>query len=148
MQNRSCLRYAGDTKQDMTISAPGKRERQRFVEKNGRCNVQHDNLVGETSWYISNLFTTLVNLTWWWNLHGSLAGYRFYVVDNSLYSQWHQTTRPQLILHPVRRQRLQLSVRILVVVGWPLWVFVPMYDVQTRLVNMLKLEPHCRASLF
>ncbi|XP_077451000.1 uncharacterized protein LOC144070281 [Stigmatopora argus] len=31
---------------------------QRFVEKNGRCNVLHGNLGGETSRYISDLFTS------------------------------------------------------------------------------------------
>ncbi|XP_019738874.1 G protein-activated inward rectifier potassium channel 1-like [Hippocampus comes] len=48
--------------------APAKRKRQRFVEKNGRCNVQHGNLGGETGRYISDLFTTLVDLKWRWNL--------------------------------------------------------------------------------
>ncbi|KAL4617754.1 G protein-activated inward rectifier potassium channel 1-like isoform X1 [Arapaima gigas] len=48
--------------------APAKKKRQRFVEKNGRCNVQHGNLAGETSRYISDLFTTLVDLKWRWNL--------------------------------------------------------------------------------
>ncbi|XP_009463012.1 PREDICTED: G protein-activated inward rectifier potassium channel 1 [Nipponia nippon] len=42
--------------------------RQRFVDKNGRCNVQHGNLGGETSRYLSDLFTTLVDLKWRWNL--------------------------------------------------------------------------------
>ncbi|ROL42704.1 G protein-activated inward rectifier potassium channel 1 [Anabarilius grahami] len=45
-----------------------KRKRQRFVDKNGRCNVQHGNLGGETSRYLSDLFTTLVDLKWRWNL--------------------------------------------------------------------------------
>ncbi|XP_061159715.1 G protein-activated inward rectifier potassium channel 1 [Syngnathus typhle] len=45
-----------------------KKKRQRFVEKNGRCNVQHGNLGGETSRYLSDLFTTLVDLKWRWNL--------------------------------------------------------------------------------
>lgn len=49
-------------------SAPVKKKRQRFVEKNGRCNVQHGNLGGETSRYLSDLFTTLVDLKWRWNL--------------------------------------------------------------------------------
>ncbi|XP_077414913.1 G protein-activated inward rectifier potassium channel 1-like [Vanacampus margaritifer] len=50
-------------------SAPAsKKKRQRFVEKNGRCNVQHGNLGGETSRYLSDLFTTLVDLKWRWNL--------------------------------------------------------------------------------
>uniref|UniRef100_A0A3B1KJ40 G protein-activated inward rectifier potassium channel 1 n=1 Tax=Astyanax mexicanus TaxID=7994 RepID=A0A3B1KJ40_ASTMX len=51
-----------------TFPAPAKRKRQRFVEKNGRCNVQHGNLGGETSRYLSDLFTTLVDLKWRWNL--------------------------------------------------------------------------------
>ncbi|CAL8301673.1 unnamed protein product [Lota lota] len=57
-----------NTNQDTTFSAPAKRKRQRFVEKNGRCNVQHGNLGGESSRYISDLFTTLVDLKWRWNL--------------------------------------------------------------------------------
>nr|XP_040032143.1 G protein-activated inward rectifier potassium channel 1-like [Gasterosteus aculeatus aculeatus] len=57
-----------NTNQDMTFSAQVKKKRQRFVEKNGRCNVQHGNLGGETSRYISDLFTTLVDLKWRWNL--------------------------------------------------------------------------------
>ncbi|XP_038592174.1 G protein-activated inward rectifier potassium channel 1-like [Micropterus salmoides] len=57
-----------NTNQSVTFSAPVKRKRQRFVEKNGRCNVQHGNLGGETSRYISDLFTTLVDLKWRWNL--------------------------------------------------------------------------------
>jgi len=57
-----------NTNRDMTFSAPAKKKRQRFVEKNGRCNVQHGNLGGETSRYISDLFTTLVDLKWRWNL--------------------------------------------------------------------------------
>ncbi|NWH91592.1 KCNJ3 protein, partial [Aegithalos caudatus] len=48
-------------------SAP-RGKRQRFVDKNGRCNVQHGNLGGETSRYLSDLFTTLVDLKWRWNL--------------------------------------------------------------------------------
>ncbi|TSK14620.1 G protein-activated inward rectifier potassium channel 1 [Bagarius yarrelli] len=51
-----------------SFPAPAKRKRQRFVEKNGRCNVQHGNLGGETSRYLSDLFTTLVDLKWRWNL--------------------------------------------------------------------------------
>ncbi|XP_029312821.1 G protein-activated inward rectifier potassium channel 1-like [Cottoperca gobio] len=57
-----------NTNHGMTFTAPMKRKRQRFVEKNGRCNVQHGNLGGETSRYISDLFTTLVDLKWRWNL--------------------------------------------------------------------------------
>ncbi|KAF3704411.1 G protein-activated inward rectifier potassium channel 1 [Channa argus] len=57
-----------NTNRGTTFSAPVKKKRQRFVEKNGRCNVQHGNLGGETSRYISDLFTTLVDLKWRWNL--------------------------------------------------------------------------------
>ncbi|MEQ2224174.1 G protein-activated inward rectifier potassium channel 1 [Ilyodon furcidens] len=57
-----------NTSSSMTFSAPVKRKRQRFVEKNGHCNVQHGNLGGETSRYLSDLFTTLVDLKWRWNL--------------------------------------------------------------------------------
>ncbi|XP_017336226.1 G protein-activated inward rectifier potassium channel 1 [Ictalurus punctatus] len=65
----------GDDFQVATTSSSGgdfkqekKRKRQRFVDKNGRCNVQHGNLGGETSRYLSDLFTTLVDLKWRWNL--------------------------------------------------------------------------------
>uniref|UniRef100_UPI00359002EC G protein-activated inward rectifier potassium channel 1-like n=1 Tax=Myxine glutinosa TaxID=7769 RepID=UPI00359002EC len=44
------------------------RVRQRFVEKNGRCNVQHGNLGSESGRYLSDLFTALVDLHWRWNL--------------------------------------------------------------------------------
>ncbi|KAJ8253816.1 hypothetical protein COCON_G00204280 [Conger conger] len=57
-----------NTNRGSTYTAPVKKKRQRFVEKNGRCNVQHGNLGGETSRYISDLFTTLVDLKWRWNL--------------------------------------------------------------------------------
>ncbi|XP_078408320.1 G protein-activated inward rectifier potassium channel 1 isoform X1 [Cetorhinus maximus] len=50
------------------FNQPPKKKRQRFVDKNGRCNVQHGNLSGETSRYLSDLFTTLVDLKWRWNL--------------------------------------------------------------------------------
>ncbi|KAK6483057.1 G protein-activated inward rectifier potassium channel 1 [Huso huso] len=66
----------GDDYQVVTTSSSGsgfnqpapKRKRQRFVDKNGRCNVQHGNLGSETSRYLSDLFTTLVDLKWRWNL--------------------------------------------------------------------------------
>ncbi|XP_053326729.1 G protein-activated inward rectifier potassium channel 1 [Spea bombifrons] len=69
-------RKFGDDYQVVTTSSSGsgfnqaapKRKRQRFVEKNGRCNVQHGNLGSETSRYLSDLFTTLVDLKWRWNL--------------------------------------------------------------------------------
>ncbi|XP_039211803.1 G protein-activated inward rectifier potassium channel 1-like isoform X3 [Crotalus tigris] len=50
------------------VAAPSHRKRQRFVDKNGRCNVQHGNLGSENSRYLSDLFTTLVDLKWRWNL--------------------------------------------------------------------------------
>ncbi|XP_034395294.1 G protein-activated inward rectifier potassium channel 1 [Cyclopterus lumpus] len=57
-----------NTNRATTFSAPVKKKRQRFVDKNGRCNVQHGNLGGETSRYLSDLFTTLVDLKWRWNM--------------------------------------------------------------------------------
>ncbi|XP_051894678.1 G protein-activated inward rectifier potassium channel 1-like isoform X2 [Pristis pectinata] len=57
-----------NTSRGSTYNAPIKKKRQRFVDKNGRCNVQHGNLGGETSRYLSDLFTTLVDLKWRWNL--------------------------------------------------------------------------------
>ncbi|KAG7261246.1 hypothetical protein CRUP_032420 [Coryphaenoides rupestris] len=63
----------GDDYQVVTTSSSGsgfsqpppekKKKRQRFVDKNGRCNVQHGNLGGETSRYLSDLFTTLTEAT-------------------------------------------------------------------------------------
>uniref|UniRef100_A0A4W3HHF1 Potassium inwardly rectifying channel subfamily J member 5 n=1 Tax=Callorhinchus milii TaxID=7868 RepID=A0A4W3HHF1_CALMI len=41
--------------------------RQRYVEKDGKCNVHHGN-VQETYRYFSDLFTTLVDLKWRFNL--------------------------------------------------------------------------------
>lgn len=43
--------------------ARSKRKRQRYVEKNGRCNVQHGNM-RETYRYLTDIFTTLVDLNW------------------------------------------------------------------------------------
>ncbi|XP_051774883.1 G protein-activated inward rectifier potassium channel 1 [Erpetoichthys calabaricus] len=57
-----------NTSRAASYTAPVKKKRQRFVDKNGRCNVQHGNLGGETSRYLSDLFTTLVDLKWRWNL--------------------------------------------------------------------------------
>uniref|UniRef100_A0A8C8R6K7 G protein-activated inward rectifier potassium channel 1 n=1 Tax=Pelusios castaneus TaxID=367368 RepID=A0A8C8R6K7_9SAUR len=54
--------------QQQAAAAAPRRKRQRFVDKNGRCNVQHGNLGSETSRYLSDLFTTLVDLKWRWNL--------------------------------------------------------------------------------
>nr|XP_003224652.2 PREDICTED: G protein-activated inward rectifier potassium channel 1 [Anolis carolinensis] len=60
-------RKFGDDYQAVAASS-SRRKRQRFVDKNGRCNVQHGNLGSENSRYISDLFTTLVDLKWRWNL--------------------------------------------------------------------------------
>uniref|UniRef100_A0A8C1XF78 G protein-activated inward rectifier potassium channel 3 n=1 Tax=Cyprinus carpio TaxID=7962 RepID=A0A8C1XF78_CYPCA len=40
-----------------------RRKRQRYVEKNGRCNVQHGNM-RKTYRYLTDIFTTLVDLNW------------------------------------------------------------------------------------
>ncbi|XP_004075951.1 G protein-activated inward rectifier potassium channel 4 isoform X1 [Oryzias latipes] len=45
------------------ISDPVKKPRQRYVQKDGKCNVHHGN-VQETYRYLSDLFTTLVDLRW------------------------------------------------------------------------------------
>ncbi|XP_028559251.2 G protein-activated inward rectifier potassium channel 1-like [Podarcis muralis] len=50
------------------VGTSARRKRQRFVDKNGRCNVQHGNLGSENSRYLTDLFTTLVDLKWRWNL--------------------------------------------------------------------------------
>ncbi|XP_007883424.2 G protein-activated inward rectifier potassium channel 1-like [Callorhinchus milii] len=60
--------YQVSTSRGTSYKAQVKKKRQRFVDKNGRCNVQHGNLGGESSRYISDLFTTLVDLKWRWNL--------------------------------------------------------------------------------
>ncbi|XP_061413210.1 G protein-activated inward rectifier potassium channel 1 [Lethenteron reissneri] len=52
----------GDSERD------SKRKRQRFVEKNGHCNVQNGSIGSDTSRYLSDLFTTLVDLKWRWNM--------------------------------------------------------------------------------
>ncbi|XP_034277840.1 G protein-activated inward rectifier potassium channel 4 [Pantherophis guttatus] len=44
-----------------------KKPRQRYMEKTGKCNVHHGN-VQETYRYLSDLFTTLVDLKWRFNL--------------------------------------------------------------------------------
>ncbi|XP_064208626.1 G protein-activated inward rectifier potassium channel 4-like [Anguilla rostrata] len=45
------------------ITEPVKKPRQRYVQKDGKCNVHHGN-VQETYRYFSDLFTTLVDLQW------------------------------------------------------------------------------------
>ncbi|GAA6071943.1 G protein-activated inward rectifier potassium channel 4 [Tachysurus ichikawai] len=49
-----------------TSEIPRKR-RQRYVEKDGKCNVHHGN-VRETYRYLTDIFTTLVDLKWRFNL--------------------------------------------------------------------------------
>ncbi|XP_018582544.1 G protein-activated inward rectifier potassium channel 2 [Scleropages formosus] len=44
-----------------------RKRRQRYVEKDGKCNVHHGN-VRETYRYLSDIFTTLVDLKWRFNL--------------------------------------------------------------------------------
>ncbi|XP_048339125.1 G protein-activated inward rectifier potassium channel 3-like [Sphaerodactylus townsendi] len=44
-----------------------KKGRQRYVEKDGKCNVQHGN-VRETYRYLTDIFTTLVDLKWRFSL--------------------------------------------------------------------------------
>ena len=49
------------------LLSEGKKPRQRYMEKSGKCNVHHGN-VQETYRYLSDLFTTLVDLKWRFNL--------------------------------------------------------------------------------
>ncbi|XP_075047613.1 G protein-activated inward rectifier potassium channel 2-like [Mixophyes fleayi] len=55
------------TNRTMVIAEPEKRRRQRYVEKDGKCNVHHGN-VRETYRYLTDIFTTLVDLKWRFNL--------------------------------------------------------------------------------
>lgn len=45
------------------IADSTRKPRQRYVQKDGKCNVHHGN-VKETYRYLSDLFTTLVDLRW------------------------------------------------------------------------------------
>ncbi|XP_013909640.1 PREDICTED: G protein-activated inward rectifier potassium channel 4 [Thamnophis sirtalis] len=49
------------------LVAETKKPRQRYMEKTGKCNVHHGN-VRETYRYLSDIFTTLVDLKWRFNL--------------------------------------------------------------------------------
>ncbi|XP_064158619.1 G protein-activated inward rectifier potassium channel 4 [Anguilla rostrata] len=51
------------TERTHLIAEPAKKVRQRYVQKDGKCNVHHGN-VQETYRYLSDLFTTLVDLRW------------------------------------------------------------------------------------
>ncbi|XP_075696521.1 G protein-activated inward rectifier potassium channel 4-like [Rhinoderma darwinii] len=55
------------TNRTMVTAEPEKRRRQRYVEKDGKCNVHHGN-VRETYRYLTDIFTTLVDLKWRFNL--------------------------------------------------------------------------------
>uniref|UniRef100_A0A8C5Q5L0 G protein-activated inward rectifier potassium channel 4 n=1 Tax=Leptobrachium leishanense TaxID=445787 RepID=A0A8C5Q5L0_9ANUR len=55
------------TNRTMVVAEPEKRRRQRYVEKDGKCNVHHGN-VRETYRYLTDIFTTLVDLKWRFNL--------------------------------------------------------------------------------
>ncbi|XP_062322193.1 G protein-activated inward rectifier potassium channel 3 [Osmerus eperlanus] len=48
-------------------AGPLRKRRQRYVEKDGKCNVHHGN-VRETYRYLTDIFTTLVDLKWRLNL--------------------------------------------------------------------------------
>ncbi|KAK2518254.1 Kcnj9 [Columba guinea] len=50
-----------------SVGGAGARKRQRYVEKDGKCNVQHGN-VRETYRYLTDIFTTLVDLKWRFSL--------------------------------------------------------------------------------
>ncbi|KAG8433724.1 hypothetical protein GDO86_012179 [Hymenochirus boettgeri] len=55
------------TNRTVVMAEPERRRRQRYVEKDGKCNVHHGN-VRETYRYFTDIFTTLVDLKWRFNL--------------------------------------------------------------------------------
>ncbi|KAJ1132056.1 hypothetical protein NDU88_010386 [Pleurodeles waltl] len=55
------------TNRTIVRAEPENRRRQRYVEKDGKCNVHHGN-VRETYRYFTDIFTTLVDLKWRFNL--------------------------------------------------------------------------------
>ncbi|XP_069461066.1 G protein-activated inward rectifier potassium channel 4-like [Ambystoma mexicanum] len=55
------------TNRTLVMAEPENRRRQRYVEKDGKCNVHHGN-VRETYRYFTDIFTTLVDLKWRFNL--------------------------------------------------------------------------------
>nr|XP_014345818.1 PREDICTED: G protein-activated inward rectifier potassium channel 4-like isoform X1 [Latimeria chalumnae] len=55
------------TNQTLLVTEMDKRRHQRYVEKEGKCNVHHGN-VRETYRYLTDIFTTLVDLKWRFNL--------------------------------------------------------------------------------
>lgn len=59
----SCSSYDSTCVDLVSPAARARRKRQRYVEKNGRCNVQHGNMQ-ETYRYLTDIFTTLVDLNW------------------------------------------------------------------------------------
>jgi hypothetical protein len=48
--------------------AAGKRPNQRLVNKNGECNVTRANINKRRQRYMADIFTTLVDIKWRWNL--------------------------------------------------------------------------------
>ncbi|XP_053312198.1 G protein-activated inward rectifier potassium channel 2 [Spea bombifrons] len=54
-------------REDLVKQKCSKRKIQRYVRKDGKCNVHHGN-VRETYRYLSDIFTTLVDLKWRFNL--------------------------------------------------------------------------------
>ncbi|KAG5265307.1 hypothetical protein AALO_G00240800 [Alosa alosa] len=61
-QHRKKVQGAGQEKGRFGWGRRSRRKRQRYVEKNGRCNVQHGNT--GTYRYLTDIFTTLVDLNW------------------------------------------------------------------------------------
>jgi len=45
-----------------------KRTRRRLVYKNGECNISHKNIKKRRQRYLADIFTTLVDIKWRWNL--------------------------------------------------------------------------------
>ena len=45
-----------------------KRTRRRLVYKNGECNISHANIKQRRQRYLADIFTTLIDIKWRWNL--------------------------------------------------------------------------------
>jgi len=58
----------GPTVSGSTMSRGGKHSNRRLVYKNGECNVSRANIKKRRQRYMADIFTTLVDIKWRWNL--------------------------------------------------------------------------------
>lgn len=62
-------KYGSEEFEDVQSSASMyRRKKSRFIKKTGHCNVSHANVQGKPQRFISDIFTTCVDLRWRWNL--------------------------------------------------------------------------------